>query len=277
MSNESKARIAALNELNQHLLGADPANASVNQLRCLIAEIESLRAQLAVANATITRAKEINATITNLWNQDVQQLAARVPDGCVVADVGFRWDGERQHYVPKLVVEFEPVPENSPWDAKGWKDRDAVAAMISAAPSQQAPNDAAQSVDETNAVLASRYFDLLKVVEAYEKHGVTCQTFRHFVDAPCAECNCTSQQAPVQGEPVGYMNAGHVHELKQGRAPYGYVYQKTETGASVAVFTHPQQASEPMTEEQAYDLFGVHYQMPTIRAVERFHKIGEKQ
>jgi len=31
-----------------------------------------------------------------------------------------------------------------------------------------------------------------------------------------------------------------------------------------------------MTEEQAYDLFGVHYQMPTIRAVERFHKIGER-
>jgi hypothetical protein len=41
--------------------------------------------------------------------------------------------------------------------------------------------------------------------------------------------------------------------------------------------THTQQASKPMTEEQSYDLFGVHYQMPTIRAVERHHKIGEKQ
>ena len=46
----------------------------------------------------------------------------------------------------------------------------------------------------TNAKLASHYFDLLKVVERYEKHGVTCQTFRHFVTEPCAECNCV---APV--------------------------------------------------------------------------------
>ncbi len=50
---------------------------------------------------------------------------------------------------------------------------------------------AAADVNETNAVLASRYFDLLKVVEAYEKNGVTCQTFRHFIDTPCAECNST--------------------------------------------------------------------------------------
>ena len=44
----------------------------------------------------------------------------------------------------------------------------------------------------TNAKLASHYFDLLKVVERYEKHGVTCQTFRHFVTEPCAECNCVA-------------------------------------------------------------------------------------
>ena len=83
-------------------------------------------AELRRQHAEIT---ELKATIESLR----AQLAARVPDGCVVADVGFRWDGERQHHVPKLVVEFEPVPENSPWDAKGWKDRDAVAAMLSAA------------------------------------------------------------------------------------------------------------------------------------------------
>lgn len=57
--------------------------------------------------------------------------------------------------------------------------------------------DAAKDVNDTNAVLASRYFELLKVVEAYEKHGVTCQTFRHFVDTPCAECNC----APAAPQP----------------------------------------------------------------------------
>ena len=52
---------------------------------------------------------------------------------------------------------------------------------------------ASEDVNDTNAILASRYFDLLKVVEAYEKHGVTCQTFRHFVDTPCAECNTTAE------------------------------------------------------------------------------------
>jgi hypothetical protein len=49
------------------------------------------------------------------------------PD-CRVVDIGFRWDG-KQH-IPKLVIEFTPVPMNSPNDAKGWKDRDALAAAL---------------------------------------------------------------------------------------------------------------------------------------------------
>jgi hypothetical protein len=48
-----------------------------------------------------------------------------------VVDLGFRWDGAAQHHVPKLVVEFEPVPANSPCDHKGWRDRDSVAALLS--------------------------------------------------------------------------------------------------------------------------------------------------
>jgi hypothetical protein len=52
--------------------------------------------------------------------------------------------------------------------------------------------EAARDVNDTNAKLASHYFDLLKVVERYEAHGVTCQTFRHFVTEPCAECNCVA-------------------------------------------------------------------------------------
>jgi len=57
--------------------------------------------------------------------------------------------------------------------------------------------EAARDVNDTNAKLASHYFDLLKVVERYEAHGVTCQTFRHFVTEPCAECNCVAP-LPVQ-------------------------------------------------------------------------------
>ena len=30
---------------------------------------------------------------------------------------------------------------------------------------------------------------LLDALERYEKNGVTCQTYRHFIDVPCAECN----------------------------------------------------------------------------------------
>jgi hypothetical protein len=63
-----------------------------------------------------------------------------VPEGCRVADVGFRWDSERQQHIPTLLVEFEPVPANTGSNAKGWRDRDALAAWLSASP-QQAPSE----------------------------------------------------------------------------------------------------------------------------------------
>lgn len=44
----------------------------------------------------------------------------------------FRWDSDWQHHVPTLLLEFEPVPANSPIDAKGWNDRDDVAIMLAA-------------------------------------------------------------------------------------------------------------------------------------------------
>lgn len=153
------------------------------------------------------------------------QLAARVPDGWLDVLEAFE-KKERPPFQAYLAAALVGALRN---------------AMLSAAPLQQAPNDAAQSVDETNAVLAARYFDLLKVVEAYEKHGVTCQTFRHFVDAPCAECNCTSQQAPVQGEPVAWKHdcaalLQNDVELWVARCPH----------CGKPRDTHAQQASEPV-------------------------------
>lgn len=41
------------------------------------------------------------------------------------------------------------------------------------------------------------------------------------------------------GEPVGYMNAGNIRELKQGELPYGYVYPQKEAGVSIPVYDHP--------------------------------------
>lgn len=51
---------------------------------------------------------------------------------CHVADIGFRWDGERRHHIPSLLIEFEPVPMNAPANSKGWVDRDAMAAILAA-------------------------------------------------------------------------------------------------------------------------------------------------
>lgn len=59
-----------------------------------------------------------------------------LPD-CHVAIVGFRWDGERQHHVPQLTIEFEPVPVNAGVDAKGWKDRDAMEQLLRKATGQE--------------------------------------------------------------------------------------------------------------------------------------------
>lgn len=70
-----------------------------------------------------------------------------VPD-CRVVDRGFRWDADRQEHVPTLVTEFDAVPFNSPYDAKGWTDRDALAAMLAAAPQ---PQPVAQPVQASDA------------------------------------------------------------------------------------------------------------------------------
>ncbi|WP_019573401.1 hypothetical protein [Curvibacter lanceolatus] len=55
-----------------------------------------------------------------------------VPEGVTRTDLGFDFDGEAQHHVPKLTVWFTPAPVGAPCDAKGWKDRDALAALLSA-------------------------------------------------------------------------------------------------------------------------------------------------
>ena len=64
------------------------------------------------------------------------------------------------------------------------------------------------------------------------------------------------EQPAVQSEPVGYMNAGHVHELKQGRLPYGYVYPVQGTGAEIAVFTHPQPERVALTITRLAEITG---------------------
>ena len=45
-------------------------------------------------------------------------------------DRGFRWVSEKQHHVPTLLIEFEPIPANPSVTEKGWQDRDALAAFL---------------------------------------------------------------------------------------------------------------------------------------------------
>jgi len=104
--------------------------------------------------------------------------------------------------------------------AGDWVKYSDVLQLLEAQPTEV---DADAAINETNAVLAGRYFDLLKVVEAYEKNGVTCQTFRHFVDAPCAECNSTLSQAQPAAQqepsPDGVMFAVE-QAIKNGNCPW---------------------------------------------------------
>ncbi len=65
-------------------------------------------------------------------------------------------------------------------------------------------------------------------------------------------------QQPATGEPVGYMNEGHIHELAMRRIPYGYVYPEAGAGASTAVYTHPE-PSEP----------DVDFELQELREIER--------
>lgn len=129
---------------------------------------------------------------------------------------------------------------------KEWYQQNDGEPLYRAAPVVQQPQaEAAETVNETNAVLASRYFDLLRVVEQYEKNGVTCQTYRHFVTEPCAECNspgrCAKQAAPLhqiltdpENQPnqygVEFLMHGPKFAFKVGTQQFTLDYEPTEPG-----------------------------------------------
>jgi len=54
-----------------------------------------------------------------------------------VCEIGARFDGASQQHIPFVVIEFEPVPVNSEYDAKGWKDRDLFVSDIKNTPPQR--------------------------------------------------------------------------------------------------------------------------------------------
>ena len=72
--------------------------------------------------------KAIEARVTGA------QPVPSFPEGVKKVTRGFHWNGAAQHHTPTIEVEFEPAPAGSPNNAKGWQDRDRLAAMLAAPP-----------------------------------------------------------------------------------------------------------------------------------------------
>ena len=85
------------------------------------------------------------------------------------------------------------------------------------------------------------------------------------------------QPAPVQ-DTTGYMNAGQVHEMQQWRAPYAYVYPKSEAGARIAIYTAPQPDRIAQLEAANTNLFEQGQKMhKRIQELESDCKIGAQE
>ncbi len=59
--------------------------------------------------------------------------------GVTKVDRVFKWDGEALAHTPALLVEFSPVPANSPNTTKGWGDRDELADFLERKPAAASP------------------------------------------------------------------------------------------------------------------------------------------
>ena len=99
-----------------------------------------------------------------------------------------------------------------------------------------------------------------------------------------------AQQAHVQGEPMEQWQKKHpirTHDEWENTSEHDAKWWRDNSNGWVirVLYTHPQQASEPMTDELARDEYlyrtsgpsGVVAFIAGIRFAERFHKIGEKQ
>jgi len=212
------------------------------------------------------------------------QIEQRVPDGWV----GCVMVGHAKHHGGWCVFEEtapgEYVKIKGPFDTKEL----AQDVMLSAAPSQQSPHCA--TCNDNGLIGGPSYY-------APDEGGV-----------PCPDC---SQQAPVPGEPVAWMVYQGVQPYqlcgseKHAKAVADKNQKDHDLSGSLAsfrvkpLFTHPQQASEPMTDadakklcaagpvyapNQIVDRTPAEYRaeieaarIAGVRIAERHHKIGEKQ
>ena len=80
---------------------------------------------------------------------------------------------------------------------------DAHVTRVYAKPEQESKSTI-RALTEQCAALVWERDEFKKQVQQYEKNGVTCQTYRHKVEQPCAECNVSeSYTTPPKREWVG--------------------------------------------------------------------------
>jgi len=82
-------------------------------------------------------------------------------------------------------------------------------------------------------------------------------SFRCMTEAEADFLLSKLQPAPVQQEPLGFMNAGNILEMQQESLPYAYVYPVKSTGVSVAVYTSPPAQRKPLTNEQWQEIAAI--------------------
>lgn len=167
--------------------------------------------------------------------------AQGVPD-CKVVDVGFRWDADRQEHVPSIKVEFAPVKANSQNDAKGWKDRDALAAMLAAAPPAPQPHPERQSL------------------QAEGKHPAPCarfceaNAFKIEIRGLEAQLKALAHPQPAQ-EPVAWLeqitlsSGGYSPPLKEWRVTQN---PSTSKAPRKPLYTSPQ-AAQPLKPDMFWN------------------------
>jgi hypothetical protein len=140
-------------------------------------------------------------------------------------------------------------------------------AILSAAPSQQAPTNCRHCGGPDRVLCAGQ----CKAKQPAKDIGVE-QDERVF--ARIAAMKAAQQDPTAQGEPVGELRSdefeGHIFVPYNGEWPFGK-----------PLYTHPQQASEPMTDEQIRARCKHDWTFETVRQwvriTEQFHNIKGKQ
>lgn len=190
-----------------------------------------------------------------------ERLAALVeaqqpaPSAAVVVqkiDRGFRWDGEKQQHIPTLLIEFEPVPANSPCDAKGWQDRDALADLLSPTP-QADSQPATLAAVASKAVLAAIRAANMQLVQTgddefmlvkYKNAEAQCDGGKCGIGGYCEQCPAARAPAdsvledadPLQGA-ANWLAEAHGQfcvAVLQGSLMIGYNRAKRLHDAAIA-------------------------------------------